>query len=79
MIIYPDENDDFLANRMIASTRISEQMKKTLEQMSPDIRMAMEALIADGLVEERGPNCGVGITERGMRFMEQVEDLFNDE
>jgi hypothetical protein len=65
--------DDGLANELIASTILSEKAQEELEDVRPEVRLAIEALIAEGLIVEKDGK--YSSTERGEGFLEK----FNDE
>lgn len=45
--------EEILANRIIASSVLSEKIIASLEATDPRVRIAMEQLIADGFLEEK--------------------------
>jgi len=65
--------DDGVANELIASTLLSETAQEELEDVRPEVRLAIEALIAEGLIVEKDGK--YSSTERGEGFLEK----FNDE
>jgi glutathionyl-hydroquinone reductase len=52
-MVFDEETGEIVANRMIASTLISEEIKKALEALDLETRIALERMIADGLIEEK--------------------------
>lgn len=45
--------EEILANRIIASSVLSKEIQDALIEADPRVRIAMEQLIADGLLEEK--------------------------
>jgi len=52
-MVFDEETGEIVANRMIASTILSDGIKKALSELDPETRFALEGMIADGLIEEK--------------------------
>jgi arginine/ornithine N-succinyltransferase beta subunit len=73
----PQDEGEVMANRMIASTILSEEAQQSLLKVDPETRIAIEGLIADGLVEER--EVRIFPTDRGIEIVSRLEGWFDGE
>jgi ribosomal protein S19E (S16A) len=76
MMIDPENEGEVFANRLIASTLINKETEKFLSGIHPETRIAIEGLLADGLIAEH--ENGFYITEKGQSALSQIEEMFPD-
>jgi hypothetical protein len=75
-MVFDEETGEIVANRMIASTLLSDEAKESLKSVDPELRIAIEGLIADGLLEERD-----GLfypTPKGIEMVKRLDDWLDD-
>lgn len=75
-MIDPEDESEVFANRMIASTLVNKETEEFLSKIHPETRIAIEGLLADGLIAEHGN--GFIITEKGQETLSQIEEMFPD-
>jgi ribosomal protein S19E (S16A) len=76
MMIDPEDEGEVFANRLIASTLINKETEDFLSSVHPETRIALEGLLADGLIEQH--ENGFFITEKGQSVLSQIEEMFPD-
>ena len=69
---YTFSTSEGLANEVIASMIMSEKALAQLEQVSPEAKLAILSLVADGMITEKDGKYTA--TERGRKILGDLED-----
>jgi hypothetical protein len=75
-MVFDEETGEIVANRMIASTLLTNEAREYLKSVEPETRIAMEALIADGLIEEREGKFFP--TPTGIKIIEKLDEWLDE-
>jgi hypothetical protein len=76
-MVFDEETGEIVANRMIASTLLSDEAKESLKVVDPETRIAIEGLIADGLIEEKEGRFFP--TPKGIEIVERLDEWLDGE
>jgi hypothetical protein len=71
-MVFDEETGEIVANRMIAYTLLSDEVVEFLKSVDPETRIAIEGLLADGLIEEREGKFFP--TPRGIKIIEKLDE-----